>query len=178
MTAQQLKNSILQMAVQGKLVPQDPNDETSQRSAGTHPCGEKSGSSKRRKNQARKEPPPSSSKVPIILLMRKSAMKYGRWQMRYRSTSPDSWEWVRLIDVCEYIQRGSHRSILQSKSTLLLPMKCNQWSGFRLKRHNLLSRILSPSYGPLERLLQDNDLMWNSTGLGTLGRMAIYKNRS
>ena len=30
----------------------------------------------------------SNAQFLIILLMRKSAMKCGRWQMRYRSTSP------------------------------------------------------------------------------------------
>ncbi len=46
------------------------------------------------------------SKVPIILLMRKSAMKCGRWRMRYRLTSPIRWEWVRIRSLGEIV-RGS-----------------------------------------------------------------------
>ena len=86
MTAQQLKNSILQMAVQGKLVPQDPNDEPAsvllERIRAEKERLIKEKKIKREKN------PSLSSKVPIILLMRKSMVKYGRLRMKCRSTSP------------------------------------------------------------------------------------------
>ena len=172
MTAQQLKNSILQMAVQGKLVPQDPNDE---------PASVLLERIRAEKERLIKEKKIKREKNPSVIFKGADNTPYEKIGDEVRSLAdevpfdiPDSWEWVRLIDVCEYIQRGKSPKYSPIKKYPVVAQKCNQWSGFSIEKAQFIEPDSLASYGP-ERLLQDNDLMWNSTGLGTLGRMAIYK---
>ena len=172
MTAQQLKNSILLMAVQGKLVPQDPNDE---------PASVLLERIHAEKERLIKEKKIKREKNPSVIFKGADNTPYEKIGDEVRSLAdevpfdiPDSWEWVRLIDVCEYIQRGKSPKYSPIKKYPVVAQKCNQWSGFSIEKAQFIEPNSLPSYGP-ERLLQDNDLMWNSTGLGTLGRMAIYK---
>ena len=172
MTAQQLKNSILLMAVQGKLVPQDPNDE---------PASVLLERIHAEKERLIKEKKIKREKNPSVIFKGTDNTPYEKIGDEVRSLAdevpfdiPDSWEWVRLIDVCEYIQRGKSPKYSPIKKYPVVAQKCNQWSGFSIEKAQFIEPNSLSSYGP-ERLLQDNDLMWNSTGLGTLGRMAIYK---
>ena len=172
MTAQQLKNSILLMAVQGKLVPQDPNDE---------PASVLLERIHAEKERLIKEKKIKCEKNPSVIFKGADNTPYEKIGDEVRSLAdevpfdiPDSWEWVRLIDVCEYIQRGKSPKYSPIKKYPVVAQKCNQWSGFSIEKAQFIEPNSLSSYGP-ERLLQDNDLMWNSTGLGTLGRMAIYK---
>ena len=172
MTAQQLKNSILQMAVQGKLVPQDPNDE---------PASVLLERIRAEKERLIKEKKIKREKNPSVIFKGADNTPYEKIGDEVRSLAdevpfdiPDSWEWVRLIAICEYIQRGKSPKYSPIKKYPVVAQKCNQWSGFSIEKAQFIEPDSLSSYGP-ERLLQDNDLMWNSTGLGTLGRMAIYK---
>ena len=67
-----------------------------------------------------------NSRVLIILLMRKSAMKCDRCRMRLQFDIPDSWEWVRLVKICEYIRREMAQKYSPIKKYPVVSQKCNQ----------------------------------------------------
>ena len=97
MTAQQLKNSILQMAVQGKLVPQDPNDE---------PASVLLERIRAEKERLIKEKKIKREKNPSVIFKGADNTPYEKIGDEVRSLAgevpfeiPDSWEWVRLGSV-------------------------------------------------------------------------------
>ena len=173
MTAQQLKNSILQMAVQGKLVPQDPTDE---------PASVLLERIRAEKARLVKEKKIKAEKNPSVIFRGADNLPYERRGNgepvciadEVPFEIPSSWEWVRLIDLCEYIQRGKSPKYSPIQKYPVVAQKCNQWSGFSIDKAQFIEPESLSSYAE-ERILQDDDLMWNSTGLGTLGRMAIYR---
>ena len=95
MTGQQLKNSILQMAVQGKLVPQDPNDE---------PASVLLERIRAEKEQLIKEGKIKKEKNPSLIFRGADNLPYekiGRNEPVCIADEvpfeiPESWEWVRL----------------------------------------------------------------------------------
>ena len=100
MTAQQLKNSILQMAVQGKLVPQDPNDE---------PASVLLERIRAEKERLIKEKKIKREKNPSVIFKGADNTPYEKIGDEVRSLTdevpfdiPDSWEWVRLGNISSY----------------------------------------------------------------------------
>ena len=115
MNAQQLKSSILQEAIEGRLVPQDPNDEPAS------VLLERIREEKRRlvkegklKKKDLEEIPVDEDEVPFKI--------------------PESWEWVRLEDICIYISRGKSPIYSETKRYPVVAQKCNQWSGFSIEK--------------------------------------------
>jgi len=102
MTAQQLKNSILQMAVQGKLVPQDPNDE---------PASVLLERIRAEKERLIKEKKIKREKNPSVIFKGADNTPYEKIGDEVRSLAdevpfdiPDSWEWVRLGTISSYAE--------------------------------------------------------------------------
>ena len=87
---------------------------------------------------------------------------------------PDHWLWTRLEQICLYIQRGKGPKYVERSSTRVISQKSVQWSAFDLSSARFVADDSLDSYGK-ERFLCAGDLLWNSTGTGTAGRVAIYQ---
>ena len=175
---ERLRKSVLQVAVQGKLVPQDPSNEPA------------STLLERIRGQRRQIIAEKKMKAPkggeSVIFRGSDGRRYEkRVDAKGRESEPaciedevpfeipEGWEWARLESVTTYIQRGKSPRYSTVKKHPVVAQKCNQWSGFSLEKAKFIDPETVCKYGN-ERILRDGDLLWNSTGLGTLGRMAIY----
>ena len=157
MTAQQLKNSILQMAVQGKLVPQDPNDE---------PASVLLERIRAEKERLIKEKKIKREKTPSVIFKGADNTPYEKIGDEMRSLAdevpfdiPDSWEWVRLgsivynrgqitpnTDFC-YIDIGSidnKNQKLNSTDTIITPDKAPSRARKLVSKGDILYSTVRP----------------------------------
>ena len=117
MTGQQLKNSILQMAVQGKLVPQDPNDE---------PASVLLERIRAEKEQLIKEGKIKKEKNPSVIFRGADNLPYEKVGKNepvciadeVPFDIPESWEWVRFSNIIE-LQSGQDMTPDKYNSTQL-----------------------------------------------------------
>ena len=167
-----LRKSVLQEAIQGKLVPQDPNDE---------PSSVLLERIKEEKTKLFKEGKVKKKDLVDSVIFKGEDNKYYENDGKnvvciddeIPFEIPSSWQWARLEHICSYIQRGKSPKYSPIKLYPVVAQKCNQWTGFTIEKAQFIDPTTIESYTQ-ERFLEDGDLMWNSTGLGTLGRMAIY----
>ena len=167
-----LRKSILQEAIQGKLVPQIAEEGTAK---------EMLEQIKNEKQKLVKEGKLKKSALASSIIFRGDDNKY--WEKSEDGAVcideeipfeiPSNWAWVRLDDICSFIHRGKSPKYSPIKKYPVVAQKCNQWAGFSIEKAKFIDPKSITSYND-ENFLQDRDLMWNSTGLGTLGRMAIY----
>ena len=169
MTAQQLKNSILQMAVQGKLVPQDPNDE---------PASVLLERIRAEKERLIKEKKIKREKNPSVIFKGADNTPYEKIGDEVRSLVdevpfdiPDSWEWVTLKSIA-ISSLGKTLDKAKNKGELK-PYLCSinvYWDGIDLTtvKEARLEEGELPKY-----LLKPGDLLICEGG--DVGRSAVWE---
>lgn len=156
MTPQELRTSVFQFAVQGKLVEQRPEEGT--------------GEELFQQIQAEKQALINAG----VFKKDKPLPKITEDEIPY--DIPDAWRWVRLDDVVtKSIKRGKSPTYAAKSGTLVFAQKCNTKAGYiDLDIALFLDESKLEKY-PKEEFMQDKDIVINSTGNGTLGRVGVYR---
>ena len=176
-----LKKSILQEAIQGKLVPQNPKDEPAQklleriaasRNESSLSLSKGTSSTSLRGAKATKQ-----SKNPPSRIYREN----GVWYEQIGTATPkditdeipfeipETWAWCRLGSICDYLHRGKSPVYSDKKILPVMAQKCNQWDKIYTEKCLFADPKTIEKY-TTEQYLQVGDVIINSTGGGTVGR--------
>ena len=160
-----LKKSILQDAVQGKLVPQNPKDE---------PASVLIERIREEKQKLIKEKKIKKDKNESYIFRRDNS-HYEKIGNEERCIDdeipfdiPDSWEWVRLGTITE-ILRGKGPKYAENTKFRILNQKCVRWGNIDTSFCKTVDKQWFESISK-ECLTKQKDILINSTGEGTIGR--------
>jgi type I restriction enzyme S subunit len=96
------------------------------------------------------------------------AMVTQPWQL------PTNWVWAPLGLLTAVISRGRAPIYVNSGGVLVLNQRCIRWDKIDFGYAKQTSESSFHKY-PGHLVVQDGDILWNSTGSGTIGRAAIYR---
>ena len=159
MDTKKLRQKILDLAIHGKLVPQDPNDEPAsvllERIKAEKERLIKEGKIKRTKKSTKASDTPHYENVPFEV--------------------PEGWVWTTLEEICLFLSRGKSPKYSDIDKTYpVFAQKCNlKEGGISLEQ----ARFLDPSTickWSEEYKLKTGDVLVNSTGTGTVGRTRLF----
>ena len=172
MNGKQLKNSILQWAIQGKLVPQDPNDE---------PASVLLDKIRQEKERLIKEKKIKRDKNASIIYRGEDNSYYEKIlatgevkciDEEVPFEIPQGWEWCRLRDVIYPPKYGTSSKSLSNGDVPVLRMG-NIQDGKVVYDKLVFSNNVEDNR---KYLLQDGDLLFNRTNSAELvGKTAIFK---
>ena len=86
---------------------------------------------------------------------------------------PDGWAWARLGTICSLLRRGKSPVYTDDESIPVFAQKCNQPWGITLEKAKFLDKSALSRYGD-DLKLRSGDVVINSTGTGTLGRVGLF----
>ena len=169
-----VKSKILDLAIRGKLVPQDPNDE---------PASALLERIRAEKKELIKQGKIKRDKKESIIFRGDDNSYYEKQDNEYVCIDgdipycvPNGWEWCTLGICCQKtIKRGKSPKYSTEGNTLVFAQKCNtKHNGIDLSLALKLEKTMLTKYSD-EEFMIDEDIVINSTGTGTLGRVGIYK---
>lgn len=86
---------------------------------------------------------------------------------------PEGWAWARLSSLCSLLRRGKSPIYCDSPVYPVFAQKCNQPWGITLEKVKFLDESALSKYGE-DLKLRTGDVVVNSTGTGTLGRVGLF----
>lgn len=90
---------------------------------------------------------------------------------------PENWCWCRLGEICNEIKRGKSPKYADKSNFLAFAQKCNvKTGGIDLGLALYLDENSITRYSETDNLVQ-GDIVINSTGGGTMGRVGLYETK-